>query len=180
MLKIVAIVAAVIAVLIAGVLACASTRPDTFRVRREMAINAPPEKIFPLINDFKNWGAWSPYEHKDPNMKRTYSGATSGKGATYAWDGDKNIGKGSMEITESSPSSKVALKLDFTSPFEAHNLVEFTIQPQGSSNVTKVSWDMHGPAPFMAKVMHVFINMDRMVGTDFEAGLANLKAAAEK
>jgi hypothetical protein len=180
MLKIIGIIAVIVVVFIVAVLAYATTKPDTFRVRREIAIIAPPEKIFPLINDFKNWGSWSPYENKDPNMKRTYGSATSGKGALYAWDGDKNIGKGSMEITESSPSSKVALKLDFTSPFEAHNMVEFTLQPQGNSNVTKVSWDMHGPAPFMAKVMHVFINMDRMVGTDFEVGLANLKTLAEK
>lgn len=175
MLKIIGIV---IAVLIAGVLILAATKPDTFRVERSAAIKAPPEKVFALINDFKAWAAWSPWEKKDPAMKRTFGATTSGKGATYGWEGNKDVGTGSMTITESAPSTKLALNLDFLKPFEAHNIAEFTLSAQGDT--TNVTWAMHGPANFMTKIMHVFMNMDKMVGPDFEAGLANLKAAAEK
>ena len=175
MFKIITIVAAV---LIAGVLLFAATKPDTFRVQRAASIKAPPEKIFPLINDFKAWSAWSPWEKKDPAMKRTFGAITSGKGATYAWEGNKDVGQGGMTIAESVPSSRVALKLDFLKPFEAHNLVEFTLEPKGGE--TNVTWSMQGDTPYFAKIIHVFINMDSMVGKDFEAGLANLKAAAEK
>lgn len=168
----------VAAVLIFGALIFAATKPDTFRVVRSTTIKAPPDKLFPLINDFRAWGTWSPYEKKDPGMKRTFGPVTSGKGAVYAWDGNKEIGQGSMEILESSPSSEVRLKLDFVKPFEAHNVVDFTLKPEGDA--TRVTWAMHGPAPFFSKLMQVFINMDKMVGTDFEAGLANLKAVAEK
>ena len=168
----------IIAVLIVGILAFAATKPDTFSVQRSTSIKAPPDKVFALINDFKAWGAWSPWEKKDPAMKRTFGAITVGKGAHYTWDGDKNVGQGSMEITESVPSSKLALKLDFLKPFEAHNFVEFTLAAQ--SDTTNVTWTMHGPANFMSKLMQVFMSMDSMVGKDFESGLANLKAAAEK
>jgi uncharacterized protein YndB with AHSA1/START domain len=175
MLKIIFIV---IAVIIAIVLGLAATKPDVFRVERSSAIKAPPEKIFALINDFKAWTAWSPWEKKDPAMKRSYGAVTSGKGATYGWDGNNNVGQGSMEITDAVPSSKIELKLDFVKPMEGHNTVVFTLTPQGE--MTQVSWVMQGPTPFIGKIIHVFMNMDKMVGGDFEAGLANLKAAAEK
>jgi carbon monoxide dehydrogenase subunit G len=175
MLKIIAIV---VAVLIAAVLIFAATKPDIFRVQRAANIKAPPEKIFALINDFKRWETWSPWEKKDPAMKRTYGAATSGKGAVYAWEGNKDVGQGRMEIAESSPPSKVTIKLDFVKPFEGHNIVEFTLGPNGDT--TNVTWAMQGDTPYFAKIIHVFINMDRMVGKDFETGLANLKAAAEK
>jgi uncharacterized protein YndB with AHSA1/START domain len=175
MLKTIAII---IAVLIAGVLIFAATKPDTFRVERSASIKAPPEKIFAILNDFKQWGAWSPWEKKDPAMKRNFGAITAGKGATYGWEGNKEVGTGSMAITESVPSTKLAINLDFLKPFEAHNFAEFTLTPQGDT--TQVTWAMHGPANFMTKVIHVFMNMDKMVGPDFEAGLANLKAAAEK
>ena len=178
MLKIFAVIGAVLVVGIAVVLILAAMKPDQFRVSRSALIKAPPEKIFPLINDFKAWTAWSPYENKDPAMKRTYGSSTSGKGATYAWEGNSDVGQGSMDITESVPSSKVALKLDFVKPFEGHNTVDFTLEPKGET--TNVTWAMQGPAPFITKVMQVFCNMDSMVGKDFETGLANLKAAAEK
>ena len=110
-------------------------------------------------------------------MKRTYSGAASGKGAVYAWEGNRNVGSGRMEITEASPSSKVMIQLDFIKPFEGHNITEFTLQPAGGA--TNVTWTMQGPSPFITKVMGVFINMDKMIGRDFEAGLANLKSVAE-
>jgi hypothetical protein len=178
MLKIMVIVGAVIVVAIVVVLIMAARRPDVFRVQRATVIKAPPEKIFPLINDFRNWGGWSPWEKMDPDLKRSYSGAPDGKGAIYAWVGNKKVGEGRMEITESVPASRVALNLDFIRPFEAHNTVVFALVPQGDG--TGVSWTMQGSIPFMFKVMHVLMNMDRMVGKDFEAGLANLKALAEK
>jgi len=168
----------VIAVLIAGVLAFAATRPDTFRVQRSASIKAPPEKVFPLIYDFTGWNAWSPWEKKDPAMKRTFSATTAGKGATYAWEGNRDVGQGSMEIVESVAPGKVALKLDFVKPFEAHNIVTFTLEPRDGA--TRVTWSMEGPVPYFAKIIHLFINMDSMVGKDFEAGLAAMKAAAEK
>jgi carbon monoxide dehydrogenase subunit G len=175
MLKTIAIV---VVVLLAAVLVFAATKPDTFRVQRAASIKAPPEKIFPLINDFRSWGAWSPWEKMDPAMKRAYSGAANGKGAVYAWEGNSKVGTGRMEMTESSPPSKVTVKLDFIKPFEAHNIAEFTMEPKGDS--TNVTWAMHGPNPYLAKVMQVFMSMDSMVGKDFETGLANLKAVAEK
>lgn len=167
-----------VVVLLAALLLYAATKPDTFRVQRSISIKAPPEKIFPLINDFRSWVSWSPYETKDPAMKRTYSGAASGKTSVYEWNGDRNVGKGRMEIAESSPPSKVTIKLDFMKPFEAHNIAEFTLEAGADS--TNVTWAMHGPLPYLAKVIHLFFNMDRMVGKDFEAGLANLKTVAEK
>jgi uncharacterized protein YndB with AHSA1/START domain len=178
MLKIIGIAAVVLVVAAAGVLAYAATKPDTFRVERSATIKAPPERIFALINDLRGWNAWSPYEKKDPDMKRTFSGPASGPGAVYAWDGDKNVGQGRMEITEASTPSKIVIKLDFLRPFEAHNTAEFTMVPQADS--TKLTWAMHGPNLFAGKVISTFINIDRMVGNDFEAGLANLKTIAEK
>lgn len=171
-------IAVAVVVVIVAILAYASTRPDTFRVERAASINAPPEKIFPLINDFHAWSAWSPFEKKDPAMKRTFGGAPSGKGAVYAWEGNKEIGKGSMEITESSPPSRLTIKLDFVKPFEAHNVVDFTLAPQG--NATNVAWSIHGPSPFISKVIGLFCNMDKMIGKDFESGLANLRVVAER
>jgi uncharacterized protein YndB with AHSA1/START domain len=170
-------IAIVVVVLIAAVLAFAATKPDTFRVQRSAAIKAPPEKIFPLLNDFQRWETWSPWEKKDPAMKRTFSVVTSGKGAVYSWEGNKEVGQGRMEIADSVPPSRLAIKLDFLKPFEAHNTVEFTLAPQGDA--TSVTWAMQGP-PYLLKIMHVFLDMDSMVGKDFETGLANLKAVAEK
>lgn len=178
MLKTLAYIAAVIVVVVAGILIYAATRPDMFRVQRTATIKAPPEKIFALINDLRSWSQWSPYEKKDPAMKRTFSGAANGKGAVYEWDGDNNVGKGRMEITEATPSGKILIKLDFIKPFEGHNTAEFTMEPR--SDGTVVTWAMYGPASFMMKAMGLFMNMDNMIGNDFAAGLANLKAAAEK
>ena len=178
MLKTFAYIAAVVVVVVAGILIYAATRPDTFRVQRTATIKAPSDKIFALINDLHAWGAWSPYEKKDPAMKRTFSGAPAGKGAVYEWDGDKNVGKGRMEITDATSPSKIVIKLDFFKPFEGHNTAEFTMEPKGDSTV--VTWAMYGPAAFMMKVMGIFMNMDNMIGNDFAVGLANLKAVAEK
>jgi hypothetical protein len=178
MFEIIAVIAVVLGLAIAIILILAATKPNTFSVQRATLVGAPAEKIFPLINDFHQWGSWSPYEHKDPAMKRTYGGAASGKGAVYAWDGNKNVGSGRMEILDASAPAKIVIKLDFFTPFEGHNTAEFTMLPQGGA--TNLTWLMHGPAPFMAKIMHVFMNIDRMVGKDFEIGLANLKRLTEK
>jgi uncharacterized protein YndB with AHSA1/START domain len=176
MFEIIAIIAVVLAIAI--VLILAATRPDTFSVQRATTIKAPPERIFPLINDFHQWASWSPYENKDPAMKRSFGSAASGRGAVYAWEGNKNVGSGRMEIMDASAPSKIVIKLDFFTPFEGHNTAEFTMLPQGDA--TNVTWLMHGPPPFMSKVMQVFINLDNMIGKDFEAGLANLKRLADK
>ena len=176
------VIAVALALIIALVLILAAGKPDTFRIERAAMVNAPADRIFALISDFHQWLNWSPWEGRDPALKRTYSGAERGKGAIYAWDGNKSVGSGRMEILEASPPSnspsKVVIKLDFLKPFEAHNTAEFTMLPQGGA--TNVIWVMHGPAPFMSKVMQVFMNMDRMIGKDFEAGLANLKTITEK
>ena len=177
MLKIVGIVVVVLLVVVAGILIYAATKPNDFRVERRLAIKAPAEKIYGQIADLKAWRAWSPYEVKDPDMKRTLGGAPSGKGAVYEWDGNKNVGAGRMEILEAPAPSLVKIKLDFLKPFEGHNTAEFTMVPSGDT--TTVTWAMYGPQPFMFKVMSIFVNMDKMLGNEFAVGLSNLKAIAE-
>jgi uncharacterized protein YndB with AHSA1/START domain len=172
------VIAIVLAVAIAVILVIAATKPDRFRIERRATINAPAEKIFAVLSDFRQWGGWSPWEHRDPALKRNFSGAERGKGAIYGWEGNKQVGTGRMEILEANTPSKLVIKLDFLKPFEAHNTAEFTVLPQG--NATNVQWVMHGPAPFMSKLMQVFMSFDKMVGKDFEAGLANLKQLTEK
>jgi hypothetical protein len=171
-------VAIVIVVVIAAILIFAATKPETFTVQRAASIKAPPEKIFAVLDDFHNWGVWSPWEKMDPEMKRTFSGAPNGKGAVYEWQGNSKVGQGRMEITDATAPTQVTIKLDFIKPFEGHNVAEFLLQPNGDA--TNVTWTMRGPSPYIAKVMSVFCNMDSMIGKDFEAGLANLKAATEK
>ena len=180
MLEIIAIIAVVLAVAIAIVLILASTKPATFAIQRSAVVRAPAETVFPLINDFHQWTKWSPWENRDPALKRTYSGAESGKGAVYAWDGNKNVGSGRMEILDASSPSKITIKLDFLKPFEAHNTAEFTFVPERDASATNVIWVMRGPSSFMSKVMQVFMDFDKMIGRDFETGLANLKAITEK
>jgi K+-transporting ATPase KdpF subunit len=177
-LKIIAIIAIVLAVGIAAVLVFALTKPDTFRVERSLAVNAPADAIYRQVADFHRWTGWSPYEDRDPAMKRTFGGTAQGTGATYAWDGNNNVGAGYMEILQANAPSKLRIKLDFERPFEGHNTAEFTFVPQGDA--TLVTWAMYGPAPFLSKLMQVFINMDSMIGKDFEAGLAGLKKLTEK
>jgi hypothetical protein len=177
MLKALAVLAVIAVVAIAAVLVYSATKPDTFRIQRQASIQAAPEKIFALINDFRNWQSWSPWEKMDPALKRSYSGAPSGPGAVYEWEGNRKVGKGRMEIVEAVPS-RIAIKLDFLKPFEAHNVAEFTLMPRGGA--TDVIWAMQGPNLFIGKVMSLFFDMDRMVGKDFETGLANLKTLAER
>jgi uncharacterized protein YndB with AHSA1/START domain len=175
MIKAIALLAAV---LIAGILIFAATKPDTFSVQRSTTIKAPPEKIFAVLNDFRRWTEWSPWEKLDPAMKRTLGGAQSGKGATYAWEGNGKAGAGRMEIIESAPSSKVGIQLDFIKPFEGHNVAEFTLAPQ--ADATRVVWVMRGPTPYISKLMQVFVSLDTVIGKDFEEGLANLRTLSEK
>lgn len=171
------LVAAAAAALVAFLFYVA-TRPGELRVTREATIAAPPERIFGHLENLPAWQAWSPWEGKDPAMQRTYEGPANGRGAAYRWDGNKAVGSGRMEITEATPFSRVVIDLRFLKPFESRNTAEFTLEAAGGS--TRVVWVMHGPAGFMSKLMGVFMDMDRMIGRDFEAGLANLKALCEK
>ncbi len=163
--------------IVAIVLIMAAMKPATFRLERSITIKAPPEKIFPFVNDFRQWRAWSPWENIDTDLTRNYGGADAGIGATYTWEG-KKAGTGRMEITEARTPSRILIKLDFLKPFEAHNTADFSFTSQADG--TRVDWAMYGPNLFIGKVMSIFMNMDKMVGKDFEKGLAALKAAAEK
>jgi uncharacterized protein YndB with AHSA1/START domain len=164
--------------LIAAILVFAATKPDTFRIQRSMVIQAPPEKIFPLINDLHNWPQWAPQDREDATMKRTFGGPESGVGATSTWSGSGNTGRGQMTITSSAPPGSVVVTVDFEKPFQAHNINEFMLEPDGAS--TRVTWKMHGPNLYVMKLMSVFTNMDRVMGKHFETGLENLKQVAQK
>lgn len=179
MFNILFIVLGLLVAIILIVLVLASMKPDNFRIARSIAVNAPPEKIYALIEDFHRWTEWSPWEKLDPELKRTYRGAAHGNGAIYEWDSKTSkAGAGRMTITGTQPPNKVTLLLEFLRPFQATNSAVFTMEPQGST--TNVSWSMTGSSPFMVKIMHVFMNMDAMVGKDFDAGLTAIKAIAER
>ncbi len=166
-----------VALAIAAVLIFAATKADTFTIQRSQLIQAPPAKIYPLMSDLKAFNTWNPFLAQDPASKLTYGPITAGKGAVYNWVGDKS-GAGRMEIADVVEPSKVMVKLDFTKPMESQNTVEFLLEPQGSA--TNVTWVMRGPAPYINKVMTVFMDMDKMVGSEFAKGLSSLKALAEK
>ena len=168
----------IIVLAIGAFLVFANSRPSTFSMVRSATINASADTVFAQINDFKNWGAWSPWEKMDPELKRTFTGSPSGQGAKYAWIGNKKVGEGSMEITHSVPSTNVQLDLHFLKPFKADNVTEFTIKPNGATS--NINWEMRGNLNLMMKVMHIFMDMDKVVGKDFEAGLANLKGIVER
>lgn len=168
----------ILAVIVIAILILAARRPDHFTVQRSVSIKAAPEKIFPYLNNMHNFTAWSPFEKLEPDMKRSYNGVASGKGATYAWEGSGKAGQGRMEIVDETVPSKVIIKLDFIKPFTANNMVEYTLTAKGDT--TEVTWAMSGAAPFFIRIIHVFFDMDRMVGKDFEDGLNNLKNLAEK
>jgi hypothetical protein len=168
---------AIMAVLFAALFVAITTRPAQFRVVRSAQIAASPDVVFPLIDDFHAWTTWSPWERLDPNLKREYSGAPRGKGAAYAWYGNDQVGSGSMTITDSQATERVEIRLEFKEPFEATNVTTFGLKPNAGG--THVEWAMVGNNDFAGKAMSLFMNMDQMVGTDFEQGLANLSAAAE-
>jgi hypothetical protein len=164
-------------VIVVGILIVAATKPNTFRIQRSAVIKATPTKLFGNINDLSKWQAWSPWEKFDTEVKRTFSGPAKGVGAGYAWDGNRNVGMGSMEITEAVSPSKVVMKLEFYKPFRASNTVEFTLEKKGTS--TEVTWAMTGAQPYKNKVIAMLIDTERMVGKQFAEGLANLKSLAE-
>ncbi len=172
------LIALILIILIAAVLLIAASRPNTFSLVRSADFNTSPERIFMQLNDFKNWAAWSPWEEMDPIMQRNFSGAASGEGAKYAWIGNKKVGEGNMQITKSVPSSNIQLDLNFLKPFKASNVTEFTITPKAGG--THLNWEMRGPLNLFMRLMHMFMDMDGLVGKDFEKGLSKLKALVEK
>ena len=171
-------IAIAVVVGIAAVLVFAATKRDDFRVQRSIVVKAAPERILPLIVDFRRWSEWSPYEKLDPAMKRVHAGAPSGVGAIYEWEGNSKAGAGRMEIKEVQAPSKVTIQLDFLKPVEGRNVAEFALEPRAGG--TEVIWSMRGPSPYLMKLMGIFVNLDRMIGGDFENGLSNLKAVAER
>ena len=175
MLKLFGLVAVVI---IAAVVVIAASQPDNFRVQRSASIKAPPERIFGEINDLQRFNAWNPFNRKDPNIKGSYSGAASGPGQAYAFEGNRDVGKGRIEITDARPGAEIRMNLHMLSPMEGRNVVEFTLNPQGEA--TRVTWAIQGPMPFVSKVFSLFCDMDAMIGQEFENGLADLKAIAER
>lgn len=171
-------IALVLLVIILGILGYAATRPSSFTVQRAITIKAPPEKIFAMIDDFHVWEQWSPWARLDPAMKTTYSGPPSGVGAVYQWTGNSKVGSGRMEIMQSTPASKVQIQLDFLAPMASRDMAVFELTPRGDS--TTVEWTMSGPLPYISKVFSIFAPMDKMIGPDFERGLATLRLAAER
>jgi len=165
-----------VAVVIALLLLIIATRPSEFRITRSATMSAPPSAVFPQVNDFHNWRAWSPWENIDPNLQRTYDGPSAGTGAGYGWSG-KKAGEGHMTITESRQYELILIKLVFVKPFAATNTTEFTFQPQGGG--TAVTWSMAGKHNFMGKAMGLVMNMDKMIGKSFDEGLAKLRAVVE-
>jgi uncharacterized protein YndB with AHSA1/START domain len=174
MFKTILIVLAIAIVVFAIVVA---TRPATFRVERSITVDAPPEKVFALIDDLHQWEYWSPWARRDPAMKQIYEGPAAGVGASSHWQGNREVGEGVMTIIDSRPNELVRLRLEFLKPFQATHMAEFVLAPDGPR--TRVTWSMSGENNFMAKAMHMFMDMDRMIGGDFEAGLAQIKAKAE-
>jgi len=152
-------------------------QPSDFRVARSATISAPPPAVFAQVNDFHKWEAWNPWGKIDPAMKQTYEGAPAGPGAIYTWSGNNEVGEGRMTITDSRPSELIRVKLEFFKPFAATNTAEFAFKPEG--NQTLVTWSMFGEKNFMAKAVHLVMNMDKMIGGQFEKGLADMKSAVE-
>jgi uncharacterized protein YndB with AHSA1/START domain len=168
----------IVAVLIALVLIVAATQPRTFRIERSISVDAPPDRVFTLIDNLGSWTRWAPQDREDPSMKRTYSGPANGKGAVSEWTGSGSSGRGRMMITESLPPQKVSVQVDWVKPFVARNVNDFVLESTGTS--TKVTWTMQGPNLYVMRIMGVFVNMDRTMGKHFETGLTNLKAVAEQ
>jgi uncharacterized protein YndB with AHSA1/START domain len=163
---------------VSALIAYVSLQPETFKIARSSIVEAPPERIYPLINDLHQWEAWSPWARLDPAQVVTFEGSPLGAGAIMNWSGNKKVGVGKMKIVESSQNERIRLKLAFVKPMRAQNDVQFDLKPIGD-NRTEVIWTMSGKNEFVAKAMHAFMNMDKMVGAQFESGLANLKSLAE-
>jgi hypothetical protein len=178
MLKILMIAGVIAVAGVAGILIYAAMLPNDFRVSRSIAINAPPEKIYPLINDVRRFNEWNPFAKQDPTIVITYDGPRSGKGASYSWDSKGRAGKGSSAITDASSPSRVDMRLDMEKPMEGHPNIVFALQPKGVA--TEVSWTMAGPYPYVNRVFGTIFNMDKMIGGTFENGLSDLRVLAEK
>ncbi|MFA6239945.1 MAG: SRPBCC family protein [Candidatus Hydrogenedentales bacterium] len=166
-----------VVVLVVGVVVLVASRPAEFRVTRSATIAAPPSVVFAQVNDFRNWKGWSPWEKRDPAMKSTHEGASTGAGAAYSWVGNKDVGEGRMTIVESKPDEFIRIKLEFFKPMAATHTAEFTFKPEGSG--TSVTWNMYGKNNFMSKAFQLVMSMDKMVGGDFESGLSQMKTVAE-
>ncbi len=167
----------IVLIVLVAMLAFVQSRPSHFRVERTAVIGAPAEVVFAKIDDFHQWAGWSPWEKLDPAMKRVYGDIPAGTGATYHWTGNDKVGEGNMAITDSRPGELVVIALEFIKPFKASNVTTFALATEASG--TRVTWSMDGTHDLMGKAMSIFMNMDKMVGGDFEKGLANLKALAE-
>jgi hypothetical protein len=166
-----------IAVAVVALVVFVSMQPATFAVERSLTMQAPPDVVYGLVDDFHAWENWSPWAKLDPNMKTSYEGPASGEGASYSWDGSKEVGKGRMTITGQTPAKSVDIKLEFMAPFQAENHTLFTFAP--TADGTNVTWHMDGTNSFATKALHLVVDMDKMVGKDFEKGLASMKTLAE-
>jgi Polyketide cyclase / dehydrase and lipid transport len=167
----------VLIAVLAALLAYAALQPPTFRVERSARMEVAPEVVFSNINDFRKWEAWSPWDKLDPNLARTYSGSAQGAGAVYGWAGTGKVGSGRMEIVEAQSPTSIKIKIDFTAPFAASNIIDFKLSRDG--DWTTVSWAMSGPQPLLNRLMGLVFNMDKLVGGDFAKGLASLKQVSE-
>ena len=166
-----------LAVIIIALAVFVAMQPDAFRVTRSATVSAPATAVFAHVNELHKWEAWNPWQKKDPAMKLTFAGPPAGPGASYSWAGNNEVGEGRLTITESRPGELVRLKLEFMKPFTATNTADFTFKPEGDKTV--VIWSMEGKNNYVAKALHLVMNMDKMVGGDFEKGLADMKAAVE-
>jgi uncharacterized protein YndB with AHSA1/START domain len=151
---------------------------DTYTVQRSTTVQAPPGRLFEQVEDFHRWPAWSPWEGLDPAIQRTFGGPVKGVGSTYAWSGNRKAGQGRMEIIDTDEPTRVVVALDFLKPFKSSSVATFTFAPEGDG--TRVTWTMAGPRTLCLKIMGLFTSMDRLVGKDFENGLARLKTIAEQ
>ena len=165
--------AAIVAVLVAVI----AMRPSDFRVTRSATMSAAPADVFTQVNNFHNWEAWSPWVKIDPNAKTSYEGPTTGEGAYFSWNGNREVGEGSMKIVESRPNDLIRIKLDFVRPFAGSNDVQFTFQPAGDQ--TNVTWSIAGKNNFMSKAVGLFLDCEKLTGDMFEQGLASMKSIVE-
>lgn len=177
MKKAIVIVLLVVVALLVGLIATIATQPGEFRVERSATIDAPPEEVFAHVNELRKWRAWSPWEKRDPDMTRAFEGPPTGEGAVYKWAGNDQVGEGAMTIVESKPNESIRIRLDFVKPFEDTSHAEFVFKAEGGKTV--VTWSMHGENHFVEKAFFLFMDMDTMIGKDFEEGLANLSGAIE-
>lgn len=178
MRKKILIALAVLLVLFLGLLGFIASRPSQFRIERSTTIAAPPERVFPHVNNLHQWNDWSPWAKKDPNAKATFEGAEEGEGAIFRWAGNDEIGEGAMTITQSKPAELVVLKLEFKKPFEDTSTAQFRFKPEGDKTV--VTWSMEGQCNFVSKAVQLFLDMDKLLGADFENGLASMKKVVEE